>query len=363
MVLEDITAAGVSLWLDDLDRTRLAGGLADLVAQRSIRGVTTNPTIFDRAVSAGGDSYGEQLRRLAARGVGVDDAIREITTDDVRAACDILRPVWETSGGLDGRVSIEVDPRLAYDSEGTIAQARELWSIVDRPNAMIKIPATQAGLPAITDALADGISVNVTLIFSIDRYRAVMAAHAEGLRRARERGLALDSIDSVASFFVSRVDTAIDPKLDTLGSEQAQELRGLAAIANARLAWAAYLDHTAGEDWQQLNAAGARAQRPLWASTGVKDPNYDPARYVLELIAPGCVNTLPEATLHAAAESTAFRGDTVTGTADTSAAIVSDLADLGIVLDDVCAELEQAGVDSFIQSWHALRATVASALE
>lgn len=361
-VLEEITAAGVSLWLDDLDRSRLEGSLADLIAHRAIRGVTTNPTIFDRAVSSGGAAYRDQLSQLAARGVDVDEAIRTVTTDDVRAACDVLRPVWDASGGLDGRVSIEVDPRLAHDADGTITQARELWTIVDRPNAMIKIPATQAGLPAISDALADGISVNVTLIFSIDRYRDVMAAHAEGLRRAHAKGLDLGTIESVASFFVSRVDAAIDPVLDDLDTEVARELRGSAAIANARLAWAAYLDHTAGEGWQQLSAAGARPQRPLWASTGVKDPTYDPARYVMELIAPGCVNTLPEATLQAVTDSSSFRGDTVTGTADTSAEIVAELASLGINLDQVCQQLEEAGVASFIDSWLALRATVEAAL-
>lgn len=362
-ILDEITASGVSLWLDDLDRTRLAGSLAELIENRAIRGVTTNPTIFDRAVSTGADAYRDQLAALKSQGVDVDAAIRQITTDDVRAACDILQPVWQSSGGLDGRVSIEVDPRLAHDAEGTVTQARELWSIVDRPNAMIKIPATRAGLPAITETLADGISVNVTLIFSIDRYREVMQAHAEGLRRAHAAGIDLGSIESVASFFVSRVDTAVDSALAEIGGERASQLRGSAAIANARLAYAAYLDHTASEDWQQLTAAGARPQRPLWASTGVKDPAFDPARYVVELIAPGSVNTLPEGTLHAVAESDSFRGDTVTGTAEASAAVVAELADLGIALSDVCLELEQAGVASFIDSWEALRSTVAAALE
>lgn len=362
-VLEEITASGVSLWLDDLNRNRLDGSLADLITNRAIRGVTTNPTIFDRAISAGGDAYREQLDSLRGQGTDVDSAIRQITTDDVRAACDILRPVWQASGGLDGRVSIEVDPRLAHDAQGTVTQARELWSIVDRPNAMIKIPATQAGLPAVTEVLADGISVNVTLIFSIDRYRDVMRAHSEGLRLAQAAGRDLASIESVASFFVSRVDTAVDAALSGIDTDRASKLRGTAAIANARLAWAAYLAHTTSEDWQQISAAGGRPQRPLWASTGVKDPAFDPARYVVELIAPGSVNTLPEGTLHAVAESQSFRGDTVTGTAEESAATVAELADLGIDLDTVCATLEQAGVASFIESWEALRSNVARSLD
>ncbi len=367
-ILRELTAAGVSLWLDDLDRTRLEpdrvdGGLAYLTEAYSIRGVTTNPTIFDRAVSSGTDAYAEQLRHLAAESVGVDDAIRMITTDDVRAACDILHPVWVDTGGKDGRVSIEVDPRLAHDPAGTIEQARELWNLVDRPNAMIKIPATEAGLPAISETLAQGISVNVTLIFSIQRYREVMAAHAEGLRRAGDAGLDLSAIESVASFFVSRVDTAVDARLDSLDDPRTDSLRGHAAIANARLAWQAYVDHCASEEWQQLLARGARPQRPLWASTGVKDPTYDPDRYVIELLAPGCVNTLPEPTLMAVAEHGRFRGDTVSGTAAESAAVMAGLAELGIDIEQVCAELETAGVRSFIDSWEALRTTVEHALE
>lgn len=368
-VLNEISAAGVSLWLDDLDRTRLAGGLESLIAGSHITGVTTNPTIFDRAISAGSAAYQEQLATLAEQGLDADAAIRTITTDDVRSACDILLPTYQRTGGLDGRVSIEVDPRLAHDHIGTVEQARELWRLVNRPNAMIKIPATKEGLPAISDVLAEGISVNVTLIFAIDRYQQVLLAHAEGLRRAAQNGHDLRAIDSVASFFVSRVDAAVDAQLDALGTdadtragELRAELRGEAAIANARLAWQAYLDHCAGEPWQQLLAAGARAQRPLWASTGVKDPAYDPTRYVLELIAPGCVNTLPEPTLDAVIREGRFRGDTITGTAARSAQIIERLAELGIDIDDVCAQLESAGVQAFIESWQALRATVGSAL-
>lgn len=364
-VLSELTAAGVSLWLDDLDRGRLdsASGqrsLDHLMNSRAIRGVTTNPTIFDRAISAGAAHYVDQLRELGKAGVGVDEAIRVVTSDDVRAACDVLLPIWESTGGLDGRVSLEVDPRLAHDTAGTADQASELWQMLDRPNAMIKIPATKAGLPAITQALAQGISVNVTLIFSVDRYREVMVAHLEGLQRAHAAGRDLASIESVASFFVSRVDTAIDAQLDATTDPGAAQLRGRAAIANAQLAWAAYEGHTASDQWRQLVAAGARPQRPLWASTGVKDPAYDPTRYVVELAAPGCVNTLPEATLDAVARSGTFLGDTMSGRASEATALFDELHAVGIGLGAVCDELEAAGVESFVNSWEQLRTTVES---
>lgn len=365
-VLTELTAAGVSLWLDDLDRSRLSDserGLETLMRTRAIRGVTTNPTIFDRAVSSGGEAYAQQLRELSSSGADVDSAITAITTDDVRRACDVMRPVWESTGGLDGRVSIEVDPRLAHDTSATIEQATELWRIVDRPNAMIKIPATIAGLPAITQVLAQGISVNVTLIFSVDRYIQVMQAHAGGIRTAAAAGVDVSTIESVASFFVSRVDTAIDAQLAALSDPRASQLRGEAAIANARLAWGAYVHHTSSDAWRQLAAGGARPQRPLWASTGVKDPAYDPTRYVTELAAPGCVNTLPEGTLHAVAQQGHFRGDTMSGLTDQAQAVMDQLAQLGIDIETVCNDLETAGVASFIDSWQALRQTVATALQ
>ena len=362
-VLSELTASGVGLWLDDLNRSRLEGGLLELVSTRAIRGVTSNPTIFEKAISAGGDAYAEQLTELRAAGTDVDSAIQAITTDDVRAACDQLIPIWEASGGRDGRVSIEVDPRLAHDAVGTAVQARELWSIVDRPNAMIKIPATKAGLPAISETLAAGISVNVTLIFSIDRYREVLAAHAAGITQAIDAGHDPAQIESVASFFVSRVDTAVDAHLDTMDSEQARELRGQAAIANARLAWRAYTDHSAGDEWRRLSSRGARPQRPLWASTGVKDPAYDPSRYVVDLAAPGCVNTVPEATLHAVAEGGTFAGDTVSGRDAEAQRVMEGLASIGVDIGAVCADLESAGVASFIDSWESLRTTVERALD
>lgn len=366
-VLTELTAGGVSLWLDDLDRSRLGTSQGErslhrLIERRAIRGVTTNPTIFDRAVGSGSAQYVDQLRDLGRAGLDTDDAIRVVTTDDVRAACDVLLPVWEATGGLDGRVSIEVDPRLAHETDATVAQAQELWNVVDRPNTMIKIPATEAGLPAITRTLAAGISVNVTLIFSVDRYREVMAAHLEGLQQAHAAGIDLAGIESVASFFVSRVDTAIDAQLDAMKDTRATGLRGEAAIANARLAWVAYENHTASDAWRKLSASGARPQRPLWASTGVKDPSYDPTRYVVQLAAPGCVNTVPEATLQAVAETGNYQGDTMSGREDASAAIVAELADLGIDMEAVCQELEAAGVASFVDSWQKLRSTVSEIL-
>ncbi|MGA0209380.1 MAG: transaldolase [Candidatus Nanopelagicales bacterium] len=364
-VLTELTNGGVSVWLDDLDRSRLdtrAGerSLQHLIDDRSVRGVTTNPTIFDRAVGSGADHYSGQLGDLGRSGTDVDAAITAVTTDDVRAACDVFTPVWERTEGMDGRVSIEVDPRLAHDTEGTIAHARELWERVGRPNAMIKIPATQEGLPAITEVLSLGISVNVTLIFSVDRYREVMAAHVAGLQRAQGAGRPLSGIESVASFFISRVDTAVDSLLSATGS--LDHLRGKAAIANAQLAWAAYLAHMESDAWASLSAASARPHRPQWASTGVKDPAFDPTRYVIDLAAPGCVNTMPEATLQAVATSGVFRGDMLTGRADEAAKLFQDLAAAGIDMPEVCRTLESAGVQSFIDSWEGLRATVAAAI-
>ncbi|MFN8081287.1 MAG: transaldolase [Kineosporiaceae bacterium] len=364
-----LSAAGVSIWLDDLSRELLASGeLARLVAQDGVVGVTSNPTIFAAAL-AKGDRYTDQVRALAARGADVDQAVFEITTDDVRSACDLLRPVHEATDGLDGRVSIEVDPRLARDTEATIASARRLWATVDRPNAMIKIPATVEGLPAITTALAEGISVNVTLIFSLDRYRAVMNAWLHGLEGALEAGHDLSRIDSVASFFVSRVDTEIDHRLTALGTPEALAARGEAALANARLAYQAFEEVIATARWQTLAAEGARPQRPLWASTGVKDPSYPDTMYVSELVAPGTVNTMPGKTLEAvldhgpgAAAGSDAATDTVRGTYDESAELLDRLAALGIDYADVVEVLEREGVDKFAKSWADLLATVSDEL-
>ena len=359
--LQQLREAGVAVWLDDLSRQRItSGGLADLVA-RGVTGVTTNPTIFAAAM-ASGDAYEDALRALASEGASVEDAVLALTTDDVRDACDVLRPVYDATDGVDGRVSIEVDPRLARDTAATSASAQTLWSRVDRPNLYVKIPATVEGLPAITAALAQGISVNVTLIFSLQRYRAVLDAFVAGLEQAHAAGLDLGPIGSVASFFVSRVDAAIDPRLDEIGTDEAAALRGTAAIANARLAWSVYQDVVTSERWQALAAAGAHPQRPLWASTGVKDPAYSDTRYVDELVVAGTVNTMPEKTLEAVADHGVVRGDTVTGTQDESAALLDRIESLGISVDDVTDQLETEGLSKFEASWAELLGTVETGL-
>ena len=361
--LDQVADAGVAVWLDDLSRERLrTGNLRDLVATRRVVGVTTNPTIFASAL-AKGESYDEQLTQLRAQGTDVDGAVFAITTDDVREAADVLRPVYDATDGVDGRVSIEVDPRLAHDAQATVDSARALWSTVDRPNLFIKIPATLDGLKAITEVLADGISVNVTLIFSLERYRAVLDAFLEGLERAKANGHDLAPIASVASFFVSRVDAAIDPRLDEIGSPEAADLRGKAAIANARLAYGVYEEVVASGRWQALAAAGAKPQRPLWASTGVKDKAYPDTRYVDELVVAGVVNTMPEATLQAVYDHGDFRGDTVTGTQAEAQDVIDRLAGLGIAIDEVTDQLEREGVDKFEKSWAELLDTVRGGLE
>ncbi|MGW5643855.1 transaldolase [Saccharopolyspora sp. NPDC003752] len=358
--LKALSEAGVSIWLDDLSRQRISSGnLAELITDQAVVGVTSNPTIFANALSNAAD-YNEKVRELAARGASVDDAVRELTTADVRDAADIFRNVYESTGRVDGRVSLEVDPRLAHDTDRTVAEAIDLWKAVDRPNLMVKIPATLAGLPAITRVLAEGISVNVTLIFSVQRYRDVMDAFLAGLEQAKANGHELGQISSVASFFVSRVDTEIDKRLAKI--EGGEELRGKAAIANARLAYAAYLEVFSSERWKALEADGAKAQRPLWASTGVKDPSYSDTRYVDELVAPNTVNTMPEATLKATADHADVRGDLVTGTAAASQQVFDDLAKIGIDLDDVFAVLESEGVEKFEKSWTELLETVSQQL-
>ncbi len=315
--LAALSAAGVSVWLDDLSRDRLqTGNLQELIDTKSVVGVTTNPSIFQAALSKG-TAYDEQVKELAERGADVDATIRTVTTDDVRNACDVLAKQYEASDGVDGRVSIEVDPRLAHDTDKTILQAVELWKIVDRPNLLIKIPATLAGLPAITAVIAEGISVNVTLIFSVERHRLVMDAYVAGLEAAKQAGHDVSKIHSVASFFVSRVDTEIDKRLEKIGSDEAMALRGQAGVANARLAYAAYEEvFVGGERFEALKADGARVQRPLWASTGVKNPEYSDTLYVTELVAPNTVNTMPEKTIDAVADHGVIKGDTVTGTAE-----------------------------------------------
>ncbi|HPY23871.1 MAG: transaldolase [Actinomycetota bacterium] len=352
--LAALSAAGVSVWLDDLSRDRLrSGNLQELIDTCSVVGVTTNPSIFQAAMSKG-TAYAAQVAELAERGADVDATIRTMTTDDVREACDVLRPQWEASDGIDGRVSIEVDPRLAHDTDKTILQAIELWKIVDRPNLLIKIPATLAGLPAITAVLAEGVSVNVTLIFSVDRHRAVMDAYLAGLEAAKEAGHDLSKIHSVASFFVSRVDTEIDKRLEAIGTPEALELRGQAGLANARLAYAAYEEVFTAPRYAALADAGARVQRPLWASTGVKNPDYSDTLYVTELVAAHTVNTMPEKTMAAVADHGVVTGDTISGTAAASQSLFDKLEETGIDLGDVFRHLEEDGVDKFEKSWEEL---------
>lgn len=349
--LSALTAAGVSIWLDDLNRERLtSGSLADLVEQRHVTGVTTNPSIFAKALSRK-KPYAAQVADLAVRGVDVREALRALTTYDVRAACDVLRPVHDETEGLDGRVSIEVDARLAHDTRATIAEARALWWAVDRPNLFVKIPASVEGIPAIAACLAEGISINVTLIFSLARYEQVLSAFLEGLERARRNGHDLQRIASVASFFVSRVDTEVDARLDALGTPPAAALRGQAAIANARLAYQRYERMLAGDAWRSLARAGARPQRPLWASTSTKDPRYPDTRYVTDLVAPDVVNTMPEDTLRAVADHGDVPADSIRGTYERAQGVLDELARLEIDYDDVVGTLETDGIATFENAW------------
>ncbi|MFG2607989.1 transaldolase [Streptomyces sp. NPDC048514] len=361
--LKRLSEEGVAIWLDDLSRKRItSGNLAELIDQQHVVGVTTNPTIFQKAISQG-DGYDQQVSDLAARKVTVEEAIRMITTADVRDAADILRPVFDATGGKDGRVSIEVDPRLAHNEKATVAEARQLAWLVDRPNTLIKIPATMAGIPAITQVIGLGISVNVTLIFSLERYRAVMDAYLSGLEKAKERGLDLSKIHSVASFFVSRVDTEIDKRLNEIGTDEAAALRGKAAVANARLAYQAYEEVFSSDRWNALEKAGANKQRPLWASTGVKDPAYPDTMYVTELVAPNTVNTMPEATLEATEDHGEITGNTIAGTYEKARADLDALENLGVSYDDVVRVLEEEGVEKFEASWNDLLKSTQAELE
>ncbi|MFT4287690.1 transaldolase [Nocardioides sp.] len=355
--LKALADAGVSIWLDDLSRERIeTGNLADLVATSSVTGVTTNPTIFQGAIS-NGERYDAQVAELVAADKDVDEVIFALTTTDVRNACDILAPVAAATKD-DGRVSIEVEPTLANDTEATIASAKALWAAVDRPNALIKIPATLEGLPAITEAIGSGISVNVTLIFSTERYLQVMDAYLAGLEQAKAAGLDLSTIRSVASFFVSRVDTEIDARLEKIGSDEALALRGKAAVANARIAYAAYESVFSSDRWQALASVGANKQRPLWASTGVKNPAYPDTLYVTDLVVADTVNTMPEKTLEAFADHGEVTGDEVTGKGEEAREVFGALEAVGIDLDDVFRVLEVEGVDKFKASWIELVETV-----
>ncbi|MEO6144002.1 MAG: transaldolase [Dermatophilaceae bacterium] len=360
--LKELSALEVSIWLDDLNRPLItSGGLQELIDSNCVVGVTTNPSIFAAALSKG-DAYDDQIKRLAAEGRTADEAVFALTTQDVRNACDIMLPVYRSTDGQDGRVSIEVEPALAHDTAKTVAQARELHAAVDRPNVHIKIPATVEGLPAISQTLTEGISVNVTLIFSLDRYRGVMNAFLTGLEQAREAGKDLSQIHSVASFFVSRVDTEIDKRLDALGTEEAAALKGRAGVANARLAYQAYEEVFSTPRWENLAAEGAHQQRPLWASTGVKDPAYKDTMYVVDLAAPNTVNTMPTKTMLAVADHGEIAGDQVTGHYEEARNVLDALERLGVPYSEVVAVLEREGVDKFATSWAELLATVQAEL-
>jgi transaldolase len=348
----------VSVWLDDISRDRLrTGNLQSLIDDKHVVGVTSNPTIFAHALS-NGNAYDGQVADLKSYDVSVDEASRAITTYDIRWACDVLRPAYDATDGQDGRVSLEVDPRLAKNTPATIAEARALWWAVDRPNLLIKIPATIEGLPAITQAISEGISVNVTLIFSLERHGQVLDAYMAGLELAAAAGHDISKIRSVASFFVSRVDTEVDGRLDKLGTPEAKKLRGKAAIANARLAYELFEQKSASERWRALAAQGANTQRPLWASTSTKDPAFPDTMYVTELVVSDTVNTMPEATINATADHGELRGDTVHGTYDASRKVFADLEALGIGYDDVVQVLEDEGVAKFEASWNELLDTI-----
>jgi transaldolase len=361
-VLGQLSEAGVSVWLDDISRDRLrTGNLAELIESYHVVGVTSNPTIFAHALS-NGHAYDQQLADLKTYGVSVDEASRAITTYDIRWACDVLRPVYDATDGQDGRVSLEVDPRLAKNTAATIAEARALWWAVERPNLLIKIPATAEGLPAITAAIAEGISVNVTLIFSLKRYGEVIDAYMTGLEQAAAAGRDLSKIRSVASFFVSRMDTEVDARLDKIGTEEAKALRGKAAVANARLAYQLFEQRIAHFRWQVLKERGATVQRPLWASTSTKDPAFPDTMYVVDLVVGDTVNTMPESTLRATADHGELQGDTVHGSYAAAQQVLDELEGLGIAYDDVVQVLEDEGVAKFEASWNELLGTIKTSL-
>lgn len=363
--LKAVSEAGTSIWLDDLSRERMiphgkSRNLATLIAEEYVVGVTTNPAIFSASISQS-SLYSDDLKNLAAQGHSAESIITELTTADVAQACDLFLPVYEKSSGIDGRVSIEVDPRLARDTETTITQARELWAKVNRPNVLIKVPATIEGIPAIRRLIAEGISVNVTIIFSVERYQAVLDAFIAGLEDRKSNGLPVSDIHSVASFFVSRVDTEIDARLKAHTIEDAVSLLGKAAIANARLAYQHFEEVLSSSRWKALESLGAAIQRPLWASTGVKDPNYDPTQYVIDLVAPLTVNTMPEPTLIAVRDHGSFKGNTVVDHYETSRHVITQLSSLGIDINEVATKLENEGIDKFIKPWLELIAAVEAA--
>ena len=361
--LHELNQAGVSIWLDDLSRDRIeSGSLAELISSRAVSGVTTNPTIFAGAFSKG-DAYARQLAELSSKGASASEAVFEATTQDVRMACDVFSGVFQSTKGVDGRVSIEVEPGIAMDSAKTVAQAKQLFRAVNRENVMIKIPATVPGLSAITEVLAAGISVNVTLIFSLERYSQVIAAFKEGIGKAKQNGKDLSKIHSVASFFVSRVDTEINKRLEDIGTETALSLKSKAALANARLAYELFEKEFKTPEWTELEHVGANRQRPLMASTGVKDVSLPDTLYVTELVAPELVNTMPEGTMEAVFDHGVVSPDTITGEYERSREVLAALGELGVSYDEVVSLLESEGVDKFVASWNDLLETVSKALQ
>ena len=358
MSVHEVAAAGTSIWLDDLSRAKITAADAHALPARiknsGVVGVTTNPSIFSAAIS-GAAEYAADIATL--KNATVDEVVKKLTTDDVRQACDLFTAIYESSKGVDGRVSIEVDPRLAHDTEGTISAGKELWAIIDRPNLMIKVPATLEGLPAITALIAAGISVNVTLIFSVKRYGQVIEAFMKGIEQCEDPS----GVHSVASFFISRIDSSVDALLKKDGSPEATALLGKAAIANAHLAYQLFEEKFASDRWSTLAAKGARKQRPLWASTGVKDPAYPDTRYVIELIAPDTVNTMPQSTLDAVIDHGVVRGNTISAHYAEAVEVLRALSGIGISLDQVTTELEIDGVKKFAQAWEELLENVKAA--
>ena len=363
--LAQISQAGTSIWLDDLSRERMidngkSRSLKSLIAEESVVGVTTNPAIFSSSISQS-SLYSDDLKALAAKGYLAEQIITELTCNDVAKACDLFREVFLASGGVDGRVSIEVDPRFARDTKKTISQARDLWKKIDRPNLLIKVPATIEGLPAIQTLISEGISVNVTIIFSTKRYEQVLDAFIKGLEDRAQKSLPLSDIHSVASFFISRVDTEIDPRLKASASKEGLDLLGKSAIANAHLAYQHFEEVLHSDRWQVLAKLGGNIQRPLWASTGVKDPSYDPTQYVMELVAPFCVNTMPEQTLNAVKAQGEFKGNAISGKYLDAAGVINQLTSIGIDIEEVAEKLEVEGIDKFIKPWLELIANVEAA--
>lgn len=355
MITNDIANAGTSIWLDDLSRAKITGAdslsLPSRIAHSGVVGVTTNPSIFNSAITGSADYAGDIA---SMKSLSPEEIVKKLTTDDVRQACDLFAEIYAKSAGIDGRVSIEVDPRLAHNTESTIAEGKALWALVDRPNLMIKVPATLAGLPAITELIASGISVNVTLIFSCERYEKVIDAYIEGIEKARANGVDISKIHSVASFFISRIDTAVDQDLKKIDTPLSLALLGQAAIANAVLAYELFLTKSASARWVKMREAGAHMQRPLWASTGVKDPAYDDTRYVMQLIAPQTVNTMPQSTLDAVIDHGKFHGNTITPAIESSHLALASLAKIGVSLKSITDQLEADGVASFAKAWQSL---------